>query len=154
MEIKHIISYYQNAGVAHRHLHHHKPPAAQATLIMIYTLFRSAMLLGAFALTAYMPSFYVTDVTGNWQLDVVLESGSGTATFEIEQYGNELGGFYTGSFGLAEIQGTIEGDQLNFSFEVQGIDVSYTGEVDGKTMSGRCQYGSDSAGTFKGKKAS
>ena len=101
-----------------------------------------------------MPSLFVTDVTGNWQLDVVLEAGSASASFDLEQFGNELGGHYTGSFGLAEIVGTIEGNELVFSFEVQGIRVHYSGSVEGKTMSGKCVYGNISAGTFKGKKSS
>ena len=45
------------------------------------------------------------DLTGTWSASVVLDAGSGTATFVFKQTGEALSGTYTGTFGQAPLTG-------------------------------------------------
>jgi len=94
-----------------------------------------------------------TDVTGTWKLNVEVGGDSGTPTFTFKQKGENLTGTYQGAFGEADVTGTIEGDQIEFTFKVQGeTKIIYNGTVDGDEMEGTCDYGGYAAGTFTGKR--
>ena len=92
----------------------------------------------------------VTDVTGTWKFNVVLDAGSGNPTFTFEQEGENLTGVYRGAVGEAQLLGTVEGDEIEFTFVIQGAKVTYTGTVTGDTMEGTCDYGGVASGTFTG----
>jgi hypothetical protein len=93
------------------------------------------------------------DVSGKWTLNVVLDAGSGSPTFEFAQKGEALTGKYMGQFGEAELKGTVKGDKIEFTFSGQAGTVKYSGTVDGPTkMHGTCEYGEAGAGTFTGTK--
>jgi len=91
-------------------------------------------------------------VSGNWQMSVELTIGSGEPTFVFEQEGELISGTYQGTFGSAEVVGRIDGDQIDFSFEVQGTTATYTGTINGATMEGSCDYGDLGEGTWSGHK--
>jgi hypothetical protein len=97
-------------------------------------------------------SLLAADVTGTWKLDVVLDAGSGTATFVFNQEGEKLTGTYQGALGEAEVTGTVKGKKIEFSFSGRGVDAHYEGKVTDDTMEGTCEYGQVGSGTFKGKK--
>ena len=59
------------------------------------------------------------DLTGTWKLEVKLDAGTGTPTFVLKQQGKEITGTYQGYFGKADVAGTVEGDQFEFSFSIQ-----------------------------------
>ena len=103
------------------------------------------LLLAAVSLSA-------ADVSGTWKVDVVLDAGSGTATFVFKQDGEKLTGTYKGVLGEADVTGTVKGDKIEFSFSGQGVDAHYEGKVADDTMEGTCEYGQIGSGTFKGKK--
>ena len=99
-----------------------------------------------------------TDVTGKWALEVMTQAG-GTTMPEVtlKQEGEKLTGHYTSqALGDANVIGTIKGQQIEFSFnvEVQGfaLQVHYTGTVDGNTMKGKISLGELGDGTFTGKR--
>jgi hypothetical protein len=92
------------------------------------------------------------DISGNWRLEVKLDAGSGTPNFTFEQKGDNISGLYKGSLGEANINGLVTGNEIEFSFEVQGSTIRYKGEVDSKSMSGSCDYGGFASGTFQGEK--
>ena len=62
-------------------------------------------------------------------------------------------GVYEGTFGDAEVNGTIEGNQVEFWFEVQGAKATYTGTIDGDTMEGTCDYGGVGSGEWEADRA-
>jgi hypothetical protein len=97
-------------------------------------------------------SLSAAEVTGTWKLDVVMDAGSGTATFVFKQDGEKLTGTYQGVLGKADVTGTVKGDKIEFSFSGRGVDAHYAGKVTGDTMEGTCEYGQVGSGTFKGKK--
>jgi len=94
------------------------------------------------------------DLTGTWSASVVLDAGSGTATFVFKQTGEALSGSYTGTLGQAQVTGTVKGDQAEWSFENDQVGkVAYKAVLDGSgKMKGTVVYGQLGAGTFTAEK--
>jgi len=96
------------------------------------------------------------DVTGKWAFNVETSAGAGTPTFTFKQDGEKLTGHYTGTFGEADLTGTVKGADIAFSFTVdaQGnaIKETYTGTVDKDTMKGKLVIEGLGEGTFTAKK--
>ena len=94
-------------------------------------------------------------LNGTWKLDVNLGDGQGgTAVFELtEGEGGVLSGTYSGAAGNAAVTGMVKGADVEFSFDAQGLAVTYKGTyADGK-LSGTCDYGMAGSGTFEGGKS-
>jgi hypothetical protein len=96
------------------------------------------------------------DVTGKWAFNVETSAGAGTPTFTFKQDGEKLTGHYTGTFGEADLTGTVKGADITFSFTVdaQGTAVkeTYTGTVDKDTMKGKLVIEGLGEGTFTAKR--
>jgi len=96
------------------------------------------------------------DVTGKWAFSVETSAGAGQPTFTFKQDGEKLTGHYTGTFGEADLTGTVKGADISFSFTVdaQGtaLKETYTGTVDKDTMKGKLVIEGFGEGTFTGKK--
>jgi len=58
------------------------------------------------------------DVTGKWAFNVETSAGAGAPTFTFKQDGEKLTGHYTGTFGEADLTGTVKGADITFSFTV------------------------------------
>src|SRR3979411_2285038 len=71
------------------------------------------------------------DVTGKWAFNVETSAGAGAPTFTFKQDGEKLTGHYTGTFGEADLTGTVKGADITFMFTVdaQGtaLKETYTG---------------------------
>jgi hypothetical protein len=96
------------------------------------------------------------DVTGKWAFSVETSAGAGAPTFTFKQEGEKLTGHYTGTFGEADLTGTVKGTEITFSFTVdaQGntLKETYTGTVDKDTMKGKLVIEGFGEGTFTAKK--
>lgn len=96
------------------------------------------------------------DVTGKWAFSVETSAGAGTPTFTFKQDGEKLTGHYTGTFGEADITGTVKGADITIAFTVdaQGtaLKETYTGTVDKDTMKGKLVIEGLGEGTFTAKK--
>jgi len=94
------------------------------------------------------------DLTGTWSASVVLDAGSGTATFVFKQTGDAISGSYTGTLGQAQVTGSVKGDQAEWSFENDQVGkVAYKAVLDGSgKMKGTVVYGQLGAGTFTAEK--
>ena len=96
------------------------------------------------------------DVTGKWAFNVETSAGAGAPTFTFKQDGDKLTGHYTGTFGEAELTGTVKGADIMFMFTVdaQGtaLKETYTGTVDKDTMKGKIVIEGLGEGTFTGKR--
>ena len=124
-------------------------------------MFAKTIVLAAAALlaaSAILQAQSKIDVTGKWALEVTTQAG-GTTMPEVtlKQEGEKLTGHYTSqALGDANVTGTIKGQQIEFSFNVEvqgfGLHVIYTGTVDGNTMKGKISLGELGDGTFTGKK--
>lgn len=98
------------------------------------------------------------NVTGEWDMTVESQAGVGTPHFSLKQDGNKVTGTYKGMLGESPVTGTVKGNDISLSFDVntQGMElhVSYSGTVDGATMKGTVKLGDLGDGTFTGKKSS
>jgi hypothetical protein len=98
---------------------------------------------------------YAEDISGKWTFNVETDAGSGSPTFVFKQAGEKLTGTYTGTFGTAELTGTVKGDVIEFSFEATVLDqkgkVVYTGKIEapGK-MKGAVEFTGLGKGTWTG----
>jgi hypothetical protein len=96
------------------------------------------------------------DVTGKWAFAVETSAGAGAPTFTFKQDGEKLTGHYVGTFGEADLTGTVKGTDIKFSFsvDVQGtkLDETYTGTVDKDSMKGKVEIAGIGEGTFTGKR--
>ena len=112
------------------------------------TTFRALVLACAAAALAF-----AHDVTGKWTFQVETDAGSGAPTFVFKQEGEKLTGNYTGTFGTANLTGTVKGDAIEFSFEAQGAKIVYTGKIDASgKMKGEVDLGGLGHGAWTGTK--
>jgi hypothetical protein len=89
------------------------------------------------------------DLSGTWSAEVVLDAGNGTATFVFTQKGSALSGTYTGALGEAKVTGSVQGNQVEWSFETADAGkVVYKGTLDGEKIKGTAEYGAVGKGTF------
>ena len=98
------------------------------------------------------------DVTGKWTFTVETSAGSGTPTVTLKQDGNKLTGHYSSAnLGEADLTGSVDGRDIEFSFpaEAQGVSfqVTYTGTIEDKdSMKGKVDLGGQAHGTFTAKR--
>ena len=93
-----------------------------------------------------------TNVTGEWAFTVQTDQGGGTPTITFKQQGEKLTGKYVGQLGNADLEGTVKGSAIHFTFtiDVQGqqAPVTYDGTVEKNTMKGKMDIGGMVNGTF------
>jgi hypothetical protein len=94
------------------------------------------------------------NVAGVWEFSVDTTAGSGNPTFTFKQEGERITGTYSGAFGTSPLVGSVIGNEIKFTFKVDGDGekalVEYAGTVDGKTMKGTVKIGTLGEGTFSG----
>ncbi len=110
-----------------------------------------------FAVCLMTMAAWGADVTGKWTFNVETAAGNGSPTFVFKQAGEKLTGTYSGTFGTADITGTVKGDVIEFSFEATVLDtkgkVVYTGKIEAADkMSGEVELTGLGKGTWTGKK--
>ncbi|HEY4308288.1 MAG TPA: hypothetical protein VGN12_02450 [Pirellulales bacterium] len=88
------------------------------------------------------------DATGSWSCEIKLGDNAGTPEFTFKQEGEKLTGKYKGQFGDANLKGTVNGDAIEFAFEVQGNEIKYKGTIEKDTMKGEADYAGQAEGTW------
>lgn len=91
------------------------------------------------------------NVSGKWQFEVSTSMGSGSPVITLQQEGEKLTGKYSGTLGEEAISGTIQGNELSFSFKASQFDgavVTYKGKYEGGAMKGTMQLGDAASGTW------
>lgn len=110
-------------------------------------------LLLFFATAALM---FAADITGTWEFQVESDMGTGTPTFTFKQADTQLTGTYKGQLGEAPLSGKVDGNKVEFSFEVapagDKLAVKYSGTIDGGKMKGSVDFGGQAKGTFSATK--
>src|SRR5437764_5729646 len=115
-------------------------------------------LLAAFAfIVVSLQAQAKVDVSGKWAFNVETTAGSGTPSMTFKQDGEKLTGKYAGQLGEADITGTVKGNAIAFTFNVdaQGtmINFSYNGTVESKdAMKGKLSAAGLGDGTFTAKR--
>jgi hypothetical protein len=112
------------------------------------------LLMGASLASAQVAK---VDVTGKWAFNVETAAGSGTPTMTFKQDGEKLAGKYNGQFGEADLTGTVKGQDIAFTFNVdaQGtmLNFKYTGTIENKdALKGKVEIVGLGDGTFTAKR--
>lgn len=111
------------------------------------------VVLAAVAMAAAAVPVTASDVTGTWSCTVQLDSGTGTPTFVFKQDGEKLTGSYSGAAGEAALEGTVKGNQIQFTIETQYGTITYQGTIeDADTMKGTADYGGQATGAWTAKR--
>jgi hypothetical protein len=96
------------------------------------------------------------DLSGNWVLTTESQMGAQDSDMVVKQSGSALTGTLTSQLGSVDYTGSVEGQNVAFSFmfNAQGTDlkIDYTGVVEGDTMKGKAVFGSFGEGTFTAKR--
>ena len=99
-----------------------------------------------------------TDVTGTWDLTVETQQGTANPSVTLQQAGEKLSGTYRGRLGDSKVEGTLRGNDIQFSvtlrFQDQPLVITYTGTADRDSMRGTVQFGDRGSGTWSGKRRS
>ena len=90
-----------------------------------------------------------TDVSGNWTLTIISDQGSNPAPMMLEQEGDML----KGTIGEAPVEGTITGNDITLSYEIDApqigpLTLSLTGMIDGSDMKGTVDFGGFASGSW------
>jgi hypothetical protein len=82
-----------------------------------------------------------TNIGGAWQISWQARNGSQQATVQIQQDGTKLSGTFQDLGGSSPLTGTVAGNNLSFSVQIQGrpMTLVFTGTIDGDKMSGTFQ---------------
>jgi hypothetical protein len=115
-------------------------------------VYKVSLLFMVLGMVAAAGSAQAADLSGTWGLEVETPNGTGTPTFVLKQDGAKLSGNYQGAFGEAPVTGFVEGDDFEMTYTMSDTKVVYKGRSDGKTMSGKVDFGGQDEGKFKGKK--
>ncbi len=103
-------------------------------------------------LTVLSASLLVADVTGKWACEVQSDAGSGTPQFVFEQSGDKLKGKYSGQLGEADVEGTVNGSTVKWSFATQGYAIVYEGKLEEAQLKGKVDLAGQATGTFSCRK--
>jgi hypothetical protein len=114
-------------------------------------------LVAAVVMSASMATAQKFDITGEWVFEVQTDQGAGSPTFVLKQAGDKVTGRYKGTFGEADVTGSVSGKtfKLSFSADAQGtsVNITYDGEFESATaVKGKLDIAGLATGTFTGKK--
>ena len=93
-------------------------------------------------------------INGRWDLEIDYFSSKSEHMLYIEQDGNWIKGIHKTDFSVREVSGSIEGNEVKFLSPGRRPAVSYTfsGTLDGDTISGKIDMGEFLTANFTGKK--
>src|SRR5206468_12121739 len=98
-----------------------------------------ACLLAAVSLAAQ------TDVTGEWEASYATPLGPQELKIYLTQEGPRISGHTTSEYGESQVRGTIDGQEIQFSFSStdggRAIDIRVTAKVEGERMRGTAKIG-------------
>jgi L-seryl-tRNA(Ser) seleniumtransferase len=93
------------------------------------------------------PKAPVTDLTGVWDVHIEFRASAGEHSLSLHQHGGRIQGIHRGEFVARDLTGSIDGDavQLHSSLPERAIgnalSFTFTGKVEGETMSGELDMG-------------
>jgi len=107
--------------------------------------------IAAALLTAPLPA-QTTDVTGEWDASYATPLGPQELKIYLTQEGPRITGHTTSEFGESQVRGTINGQEIQFTFSStdggRAIDIRVTAKVDGDRMRGTAKIGDRAEGAF------
>ena len=96
------------------------------------------------------------DVTGSWEVTVESPQGAMVSAATYKQDGEKLSGTHVGRMGEVALTGTVKGSDIAYTITVdaqgQSFTISYTGKVDGDTITGSADFGGMGSGNWTAKR--
>jgi hypothetical protein len=93
-----------------------------------------------------------TDVTGEWDASYATPLGPQELKIYLTQEGPRVTGHTTSEFGESQVRGTINGQDIQFTFSStdggRAIEIRVTAKVDGGRMRGTAKIGDRAEGAF------
>lgn len=118
----------------------------------------AAAFVVALSLAFAAPASAQVDMTGTWEFDVDVQGQVTNPSMTLQQDGSAITGTYSSdTLGQADVTGTVDGNSVTVTFEVdfggQGGTVSYSGTVNAAGQwSGAFSLAGLADGTFVGEK--
>src|SRR3954452_19001026 len=101
---------------------------------------RVRLALVALAVIVAAPAYAQTTIVGDWDLTINSPQGANTTKVTFKQDGEKVDGLFKGPQGELPFTGTLTGDTLKFTFQVQfqgqPLDIAMEGKVAGGEMTG------------------
>lgn len=118
-----------------------------------FLVLTSVLFLAFFSLSSMAQD---TDVSGDWEITVSTQRGEMTWDVHFDQEEGKLTVTMSGPRGETTGEGTITGNKIEWTITrstPQGeMTMTWSGEVEGNTMSGEVQFGSFGSSTWEGTK--
>jgi hypothetical protein len=96
------------------------------------------------------------DVTGTWDITVETPQGTMALASTFKHEGEKLTGTQSSQMGDNTLEGTVKGADIAFAIVVnmqgQDLRISYTGKIDGDSMSGSIEFGTFGTSTWAAKR--
>jgi hypothetical protein len=107
------------------------------SIAFIFLLAAPLLLAQDFQSTNSQPA----NIGGDWQISWQARNGSQQASMQIQQDGSKLSGTFQDASGSSSVTGSIAGNNVSFSVQIQGrpVTLAFTGTIDGDKMSGTFQ---------------
>lgn len=111
----------------------------------------------ALALLVAAPAFAQTSIVGDWDMTITSPQGANTTKVTFKQDGEKVNGLFKSAAGELPFTGTLTGDELKFTFQIQfqgqPLDISMTGNVAGSEMTGKANFGGMVDGDWTAKRS-
>lgn len=115
--------------------------------------FYPAFIIIIFVLLTFSLSAQDVDVTGDWELTMETRRGEMTRDVNFVQEGEKLTVTMESPRGEVTGEGTIKGNEIEWTITRStprgDMTMTYTGKVEGDTMSGEVQFGDFGSATWK-----
>lgn len=110
--------------------------------------------LSLFVMLTLLPArMAAADLSGNWTLDGDVQGNPVAMACAMTQADTKLTGkCLINGTEQTEIEGTAQDSSFKFTFTVQGYTLTYTGSIEGETISGDIEV-AGATGKFTGKRA-
>ncbi len=96
------------------------------------------------------------NVTGDWEMTITSPRGERTRDIHFEQEGEKLTVTMQGRDGEVTAEGTVKGNEIEWTITRSTprgeVTMTYTGTIEGDTMSGEVQMGDFGSSEWKAKK--
>jgi hypothetical protein len=120
-------------------------------------MIRTRLIMLVLGVLAAAPAFAQTNIAGDWDVTINSPQGSNTTRVTFKQDAGKVNGLFKSPAGELPFTGTMDGDELKFTFTInfQGmpLDIKMTGKADGDAIAGKADFGGFAEGDWTAKRA-
>lgn len=91
---------------------------------------------------------YAADLTGVWNVKLIINGETKEPVLTLKQDGDKLSGKYKSQYGEFDCTGTVKSNDFEIIADVGGNKFVYKGKVDGDKMIGNADIGGQASGPF------